>query len=363
MFRFLSSVLVIFYASASALCVPLDFDGDGISDIGTFYDQADGSRNERVYQFILSTGAESSRIEFGNTGDFDALGDYDGDGIVDLGIVQEDIEKESLTWTIRDFNGDRSTFEFGVKDDVVFSGCDIDGDGKADAAIIRDGSILYRASGSEDVETSISLDSSSEISFSSVLCSDLDGDDLPEFLFIGVPNGASGSRLYVYNSDGALLLESSAKHASRPLSFDVDEDGTPEVGFVKTTKRRIVTNMLSLEGTRSVRKLRSSIPVRDGQDATFLSLSSGEDEELAPSVVVLGKRNRFYRYDMASGATTKLDIFFFGSVRLILSFNRMSSHIREHRAPVILKVCVIPLRIWQMEPTAGCGKSPITVVS
>ena len=128
---------------------PLDFDGDGETDYGRYSNQNDGSANELVYY----TSGGVNGFEFGGSGDTIALGDYDGDGVTDIVVVQEGQQGDPLAWkgsAILNQN-------FGATGDYVLSGCDFDQDGLSDMAVVNTDRVVEYIASSTSEEGSIEL--------------------------------------------------------------------------------------------------------------------------------------------------------------------------------------------------------------
>ena len=131
----------------AAHAVPLDFNQDGISDIGSVEDQKDGSPNEFVYRMYSNAQSSIVRTEFGNSDNIVNVSDRDGDGLPEYGVV---VEGPNLLWRWKDIG----SLEFGVLGDKVLTGCDVDGDGISDPTVIRsERQLIYLSSVTESVQT------------------------------------------------------------------------------------------------------------------------------------------------------------------------------------------------------------------
>ncbi|MEC8344957.1 MAG: fibrinogen-binding protein, partial [Planctomycetota bacterium] len=79
--------------------------------------------------------AEDSKVRFGQPGDVPVVGDWNGDGVEQLGIYRDGL------WVL-DLNGNREidatdkVFEMGGAEDVPMAG-DFDGDGVDEASLYR----------------------------------------------------------------------------------------------------------------------------------------------------------------------------------------------------------------------------------
>jgi serine-aspartate repeat-containing protein C/D/E len=105
-----------------------DFNGDGVSTIGTF-------RNGKWHLDTTGDGRPDKQIQFGSAGDMPLVGDFDGDGIDDIAIVRGNT-------VIVDSNGNGQidatdqVFLLESSDGFVIVG-DFDGDGRAEPALYQ----------------------------------------------------------------------------------------------------------------------------------------------------------------------------------------------------------------------------------
>ena len=115
--------------------VLVDWNGDGRLDTGVFM--------SGTWMFdTTADGAADTRFDFGRAGDLPFLADFDGDGLLDVGVYGT---RDGLsTWTIdhttadgRDLAAD-FTLAYGIPGDRPFVG-DWDGDGMADLGLYRNG--------------------------------------------------------------------------------------------------------------------------------------------------------------------------------------------------------------------------------
>lgn len=162
--------------------IAMDFDFDGISDVGMFENQSDGSTNEYVYEIRLSDSGNDNVTEFGRSDDVEAHGDYNGDGKWDLTYVR-DVEG-SLVWKSRTTltkNYDIIEETHGKTGDTILAGCDFDGDRITDRAVIRDG-VLKVLKSSDSTVSDTNLQIASKTSVDALHCADLNGDKIDEVI-------------------------------------------------------------------------------------------------------------------------------------------------------------------------------------
>jgi len=125
------SSLGAFNAYAAA---PNDFDGDGISDMTRVEFAADDSL---VWKANLSTSGVTTTLgTLGKKGDHLAMAQWFGSG-TQIGVVSESASDDSLVWTVLNTSGTPAQFSFGRKGDLVVAGGDFNGNGVADAAVVR----------------------------------------------------------------------------------------------------------------------------------------------------------------------------------------------------------------------------------
>ena len=124
---------LVFSAAAQAQ-VPMDYDADGISDLTKILEKSDDSLT-----WAATLSSDSSVLALGtigSAGDAPILAAWDSGG-PQIGVVTEDKPNKALKWAI--LNGSSSPVwrSFGKPGDLVISGGDFNGDGKADAAVVR----------------------------------------------------------------------------------------------------------------------------------------------------------------------------------------------------------------------------------
>ena len=227
------------YLPPRPLSPPVDYNGDGTSDIGFFRDKTG-----------LWAIRGITRFYFGHLGDDPVVGDYDGNGTGEIGIFR----RASGLWAIRNL----SRLYFGGSNDEPVSG-DFNGDGMADIGVFRDSTGLWAvrdltrhyfgAAADNPVPRDYSGNGTTEIALfrgSSGLWAVRsqtreyfgNSSDLP------VPDdfdGNDSSNITIYREDyGLWAIRGETRlyfgiSGDQPASGDYDGDGTTEVGIFRAS--------------------------------------------------------------------------------------------------------------------------------
>ena len=172
----------------------LDFDGDGYSSIVAVKNTLSGSGRQINFRIMALDGSTSRNEVFGSRGDLPAPGDYDGDGIADIGVVHRSagvyrwISKNSSDSQIRNV-------AFGRVGDLVLAGCQFDGHASIDRATIKSGNKLAVKKSSDGKVRTVRVAKFPAV-VSELSCGDLDGDGIDELLVIGRGGPAVRSSSY-----------------------------------------------------------------------------------------------------------------------------------------------------------------------
>ena len=114
--------------------VPNDFDGDGISD--RTWVQI-GSDKSLTWLAELSTSQTQTTLgTLGKAGDAITMAQW-LEGGTQIGVASLNATTNQIEWSIRDSEGNVRTKVLGKKGDLVVSGADLNGNGLADAAVVR----------------------------------------------------------------------------------------------------------------------------------------------------------------------------------------------------------------------------------
>lgn len=122
------------FLPASLTAAPNDFDGDGVSDRTWVQIESD---NTLTWNAHLSTSqTQSSLGSLGVAGDAITMGPWLAGG-TQIGVASLNTATKQIEWSIRDSAGAVRTKVLGIKGDLVVSGGDFNGNGLADAAVVR----------------------------------------------------------------------------------------------------------------------------------------------------------------------------------------------------------------------------------
>ncbi|MCB0320043.1 MAG: VCBS repeat-containing protein [Bdellovibrionales bacterium] len=276
------------YAQSSSIPI-IDFDGDGSSDITRLEDQADGSPNELVFRSVLSSTQAIQSIEFGKSSDIPALGDYNGDGKTDLTFVRE--AASALEWTTR-LESETSTIEYGIPNDYVLGGIDVNGDGKDDPCVLR----VFELRCLTDTESEVLVDLQLQTGDVPIRMTSANffGDASQELAFI-VRNGTD-YRLEVFDIEGTSLFSDTIKESVSIVTYDANLDGLPDLALLRPLRKKRWlyvyenTSVNTLSFTRNILKLGSK-----GKISSFSPQYDDASKAWVP--IFLGKRDQLFVLD------------------------------------------------------------------
>ena len=121
-------------SSSAYAAVPNDFDGDGISD--RTWVQIEGDKSLTWIAQLSSSQAQMALGSLGKAGDAVTMAQW-LDGGTQIGVASLNPTTNDIEWSIRDSSGTVRTKVLGKKGDLVVSGADFNGNGLADAAVVR----------------------------------------------------------------------------------------------------------------------------------------------------------------------------------------------------------------------------------
>ncbi len=116
-----------------AFAAPSDFDGDGLSDIVLI--DINSQNGALSWKGVSpSTGAVSTLTDYGKVGDHIALAPWAG---IKPAFIRVDAVTTAATWRVSDGVGGDQTLALGTSADTFVAGADFDGNGVADAAVVK----------------------------------------------------------------------------------------------------------------------------------------------------------------------------------------------------------------------------------
>lgn len=132
----LVSLATVSSAALSVAQVPpsVDFDGDGTSELVTVTAATSGLQWNAVGS---AASTEVLNTVFGESGDLYAPGCWLQPGVPQVGVVRFDSKRGVLNWRTVVDGSVVSQRSFGGNGDLIFTGADFDGNGIADAALVR----------------------------------------------------------------------------------------------------------------------------------------------------------------------------------------------------------------------------------
>jgi len=213
--------------------IPLagDFDGDGLTDIAVFRPESDSTPGASEW-FILGTRTGPRSLLFGGAGlDLPAVGDFDGDGVADIGVFRPDsdlLPGASEYFILRSSDGPLR-FQFGAAGLDVPVPADFDGDGQDDLAVFRPDSDLNPGSAqffilqSTDGPLSVPL---GEANSDVPVQGDFDGDGQDD---LAVFEPSTARWLIRNSSDGSTTETVFGAPADIPVPADFDNDGRADL--------------------------------------------------------------------------------------------------------------------------------------
>jgi hypothetical protein len=125
------------FGLANDYAVPGDYDGDGVFDVGV---QRTTDNNGPATFYYNGSQQGFVGVQWGLSNDYAVPGDYDGDGKTDIAVVRE--TAPTLSWYIRRSGGTPAggllAYSFGDNATDLLVQNDYDGDGITDLAVWRD---------------------------------------------------------------------------------------------------------------------------------------------------------------------------------------------------------------------------------
>ncbi len=209
---------------------PADYDGDGRTDLAVFRGTVPGAGNLAYFYILNSSNNSFVPVQFGATGDVPISGDWDGDGRADLAVYRDG----SLAGGLSSFYYRPSsqpgvnfrTIQWGAGGDKPLVG-DFDGDGRLDAAVFRPSTATWyilRSSNNTVIQTTFGL--STDIPTPA----DYDGDGLANIAVFRPSTGTWFTSTNPQNNYGAIQF---GANGDNPVPADYDGDGRADVAVFR----------------------------------------------------------------------------------------------------------------------------------
>lgn len=293
---------------------PLDFDGDGISDTVTISRQNDDSPNEIVYNTILSSDNETYYLEYGKREDLLAPGDYNGDGVWELGLIKAD--SDNYTWQFR--FGDNSNVEnvsFGQSDDAFLSGCNFDEDNATELALLRENTFIFYNLENE-TESSFDISIPSNHSLKDIYCADTTGDGIAElFLLLSRSrNNKTKYKILAYNASGEQILKRRLRAADELFASLPENQSQNFIASILHRKNKSIISYYNNSGA-----VDNKLKLSSFSQATS-SMRYNSIDELQSTIVYMDSL-ALYQHDYPSNDTALLEAPVSGD-ELLMSVNR-----------------------------------------
>ena len=194
---------------------PMDFDGDGKTDLSVFRPNDDADQSD----FFVQRSADISNrgTAWGSVGDLAANADYDGDGKTDYAVFRP----SSGTWFIlRSVDNSVFSVRFGQSSDLI-APADYDGDGKADVAIYRPSTgVWYVLQSSDNQARGTHFGAAEDLPVQA----DYDGDGKTDYAVFRPSNGT----WYALRSLNGFTGVRFGQAGDKPIAGDFDGDGSAD---------------------------------------------------------------------------------------------------------------------------------------
>ena len=206
---------------------PGDYDGDGKTDFCIL--RPDASIDKAKWFILKSSNGAVAEIHWGKDEDKDkpVQADYDGDGITDIAIIDSTQNPGQRTWVLSRSTNSAAVdiIPFGNSTDKT-APADYDGDGKADVAVWRDSTkSFYKLNGDSSVQTVSFAGFNLQQSSQEPVSGDYDGDGRADF---AVRDGANW--VILKSSDGLVQTVSWGLASDKAVQNDYDADGKVDIG-------------------------------------------------------------------------------------------------------------------------------------
>ncbi|MBL8180375.1 MAG: VCBS repeat-containing protein [Blastocatellia bacterium] len=194
---------------------PVDFDGDGKTDVSIF------RPGPGEWWWLRSSNGSNGAVAFGNNADTITPADFTGDGKTDIAVFRP---SNGNWFVLRSEDLSFYAFPFGTNGDVPVPG-DFDADGKADAAVFRPSTTTWfinKSGGGTDI-----------IGFGAAgdkpVAADYDGDGKAD-VAVFRPAGALGAEWWVRRStNGTVFAVAFGAATDKAVAGDYNGDGKADI--------------------------------------------------------------------------------------------------------------------------------------
>jgi hypothetical protein len=193
---------------------PLDFDGDGLTDITRF------STTGSSVIFRIQRSSNDTAATISLPGSVPAAGDYFGTGTWEVGTIAKN--NQTFTWRVRSSqSGSIVSEDFGEVGDQMLTGCKLVTPKRASMARLIGGkSVIAKDIGGESREFS-------NVTTGTIIgCTDENGDGLDEFV-VREPKGDNEVTLRIVARDGNSVVQGDFRRFDRAFPLALLENPTP----------------------------------------------------------------------------------------------------------------------------------------
>ena len=219
--------VTVYSITRNAPATPLDYDGDGKSDLSVF-------RPSNAVWYSLDSSLEFKADGWGLSTDKLAPADYDGDKKTDIAVWREDASNPDLSYLfiLQSSTNTLRVAQFGRISDVPTLSGDWDGDGKADPTVFRDTgagqTYFYYAPSTQPTVKFVSVPWG--ISGDKPVRGDFDGDGKQDAAVFRPSNGVW---YILQSSNNQLKADGWGSSGDKLIAADYDGDGKTDLAVLR----------------------------------------------------------------------------------------------------------------------------------